>query len=889
MLTFQIRRGVGLCVAIASLLLLLGACRAHRFADAEPEDFAVELAAMDSEARSRLLADLSSERAESVSAALRELGEDRDRQDDIAGAEAAFLALWDLAASRSDLRGQSTADLLLGRLYGRRGHYTTARPFLEAAVASFRSLEDQANLGVALNNLGIVLRHLARPGAAVPLYREALELEAATVEPARMAARLHNLGTALWETGDLDRAYDALSEAQALKQRSGVSDVSTAMSLALVLEDRGDPQTAEQILHDVLTRAEPSERVVALNNLGRLLAQRADLEGALAVLGQGLELAEAADNPTQRLYLIENLAATEIQAGRANDAVDRLTAALAREQSSAAVRPRLFLRLTMSRGLLALGRVPESIDAARSAIDEAMAFDAPGVLWQAWTILGTAEQQAGNLEGAVEAFTKAVAVLEGWRGDLAAADHRSTFLDRKVEPYHRLLLAELARGADAAALHIAERSRARTLVELLLASSPEGNDEHRWGARGPAEDRVAELRLRIGRATSEAERGRLAADLAAAQAALPAIETGLPATAVVPPNWNPPEPPVDTALVAFSVTAEATWVWVRWSSEPGRWIEIPLAEEALRVRVETFRRALGERSLAAGERAAALGRELLGPLPEAVRKAKAWVVVPDGPLWDLPVAALVVDGAPVVANHVVTVAPSLHAYQILQQRPAMGGRGVLVVTGEGEAEQARFESSAAAISDLYADSRVTTARPQPSSPEVVLQALGAAPRVVHLMAHATIDPVSPAFSAIQLSPDGTYPEGRLEARTLAHLDLRSVDLVVLAVCESGRGRIGRGEGTLGFAWSLLSAGVRTVVVSQWRVEAQSTAALMQAFHRRVTMGETDVAAALREAMLEVGAQRSAQHPFYWAGFAAVGAGRLGSPIGAGTDAAIPVN
>jgi CHAT domain-containing protein len=91
-----------------------------------------------------------------------------------------------------------------------------------------------------------------------------------------------------------------------------------------------------------------------------------------------------------------------------------------------------------------------------------------------------------------------------------------------------------------------------------------------------------------------------------------------------------------------------------------------------------------------------------------------------------------------------------------------------------------------------------------------------------------------------------------------------------------------GEGVVGLAWATLLAGAKSVVVSQWRVDAASTDKLMLGFYRRLEVlrraaGGADVADALRGASLALLADPRTRHPFFWAGFVPIGVTRLGGP------------
>jgi CHAT domain-containing protein len=112
---------------------------------------------------------------------------------------------------------------------------------------------------------------------------------------------------------------------------------------------------------------------------------------------------------------------------------------------------------------------------------------------------------------------------------------------------------------------------------------------------------------------------------------------------------------------------------------------------------------------------------------------------------------------------------------------------------------------------------------------------------------------------------------------MMNLDLNA-DLVVLAACETARGRAGAGEGAIGMTWALFVADCPRTVVSQWKVEASSTTALMVEFHKRFKtryggrQPSISTAEAMRQAALKVMRNPEYVHPFYWGGFVVVGDG-----------------
>jgi len=143
--------------------------------------------------------------------------------------------------------------------------------------------------------------------------------------------------------------------------------------------------------------------------------------------------------------------------------------------------------------------------------------------------------------------------------------------------------------------------------------------------------------------------------------------------------------------------------------------------------------------------------------------------------------------------------------------------------------------------------------------------------------HGMLDNSSPMYSHLVLAPGGPNEDGLLEAWELMQLDLKA-DLVVLSACEAARGRFGAGEGMIGLSWAMFIAGVPSIVVSQWKVEAASTRDLMVNFHKSLILpSRADKTAptkteALRQAALRVMRNPETRHPFYWAGFVLLGDG-----------------
>lgn len=114
------------------------------------------------------------------------------------------------------------------------------------------------------------------------------------------------------------------------------------------------------------------------------------------------------------------------------------------------------------------------------------------------------------------------------------------------------------------------------------------------------------------------------------------------------------------------------------------------------------------------------------------------------------------------------------------------------------------------------------------------------------------------------------PSGFVTAAELAALDLRGTELVVLSACDTGLGEAAPGGEFAGLRRAFSIAGAASQVISLWEVEEDATAALMEAFYRRLLAG-AGRAEALQQAQHELRRRPRWAHPSAWAAFVAWGA------------------
>jgi CHAT domain-containing protein len=176
--------------------------------------------------------------------------------------------------------------------------------------------------------------------------------------------------------------------------------------------------------------------------------------------------------------------------------------------------------------------------------------------------------------------------------------------------------------------------------------------------------------------------------------------------------------------------------------------------------------------------------------------------------------------------------------------------------------------------------------------EGALKGMAAGKRVVHIATHGFfLDAQCPGNAVARENPllrsglalaganrrqsaGADEDDGILTAEEAAALDLENTEWVVLSGCDTGVGDVKAGEGVLGLRRAFQEAGARTLIASLWPVDDSEARLWMGTLYRARFHDGKGTAESVREADLgQLRARRKAAkstHPFYWAGFVAVG-------------------
>lgn len=144
--------------------------------------------------------------------------------------------------------------------------------------------------------------------------------------------------------------------------------------------------------------------------------------------------------------------------------------------------------------------------------------------------------------------------------------------------------------------------------------------------------------------------------------------------------------------------------------------------------------------------------------------------------------------------------------------------------------------------------------------------------LIHIATHSFEDTKAHKLSGLMFAPHNRSPatgeDGILYSGEIYNLQLEA-ELIVLSSCESGVGKLIKGEGMMALNRGFFYSGIRNIVFSLWKVEDRSTSQLMIEFYRNILEGRP-YCRALRRAKLELLKSPYTAFPKYWSGFVLVG-------------------
>ena len=143
--------------------------------------------------------------------------------------------------------------------------------------------------------------------------------------------------------------------------------------------------------------------------------------------------------------------------------------------------------------------------------------------------------------------------------------------------------------------------------------------------------------------------------------------------------------------------------------------------------------------------------------------------------------------------------------------------------------------------------------------------------ILHLATHGLVDDSDPMQSKLLFWSDGeVQQDGSLSALEIYNMELQS-KLAILSACNTGVGKINKGEGILNLSRAFQYAGSPNIIMSLWQATDFSTSFIIRSFLENVKDGNT-LDKSLQQAKLSYlnSADPYQAHPANWASFVFMG-------------------
>jgi CHAT domain-containing protein/Tfp pilus assembly protein PilF len=723
----------------------------------------------------------------------------------------------------------------LADLFFAQGRYAESEPLLKRSLAVNEKAFGPVHPTVAkaLSNLGVLYNAQGRFAEAGPLLERSLAIQQTALGPDHpdVATSLNNLA-------ELYRAQGRFAEAEPLYQRS----------LAIVEKSLGTD-------HPFLA--------VLLNNLAVLYGSEARYSEAESYYKRSLAIGERAlgVNHPEVASKLNNLAMFYINQARYSEAVPIVQRTIAQNEANKFV------------AIVALyGSRSQNLISPTQAVNASFAV---------------LQRSAASAAG--EAVSKLAVRFAGGNNELAQ-------LVRKDQD----LTAESDR-----------------LDKSIIAAVSKLSAERNASAENQIRKRIDEIKL---------ERGKLQDVLNQRFPDYVALSKPQPLTI----EQTQALLADDEALVTIDLDKKS-YVWVV-TKDQAEWKELTVNAEDVSKLVETLRAGLDPDSPKPFERRVAyqVYRRVLGPIEDIISQKKRLSFVLSGGLTSLPLQVLIASDPEgedlektdwLVRKYAITILPSVASLKILRDRksvvasvkPMIGfGDPILdrtAQTGPGQKVSSLNRSLTSFYRGMTADTTALAKAllPLPETADelrAIANELGAEPediklgeaatvtdvkherldnyRVVYFATHALVAGQVEEFAKVKAEPalvlsipdkPSEDDDGLLRASDVAMLKMNA-DFVVLSACNTAAGDKPGAEALSGLARAFFYAGARSLIVSNWEVDSDSTVALMTGlFDALKSNPHLTHAEALRLSMLKMINNPSKpewSQPKFWAPFVVVG-------------------
>jgi len=387
-----------------------------------------------------------------------------------------------LAKPMNDSRAVSSINLKMAAVLEDSGDYPKALTLLRETLASMREHGDRVGELWALGSIGVIQAKQEDYENALDSLHKALKQSRALGLPASQSRDLdYYLGEIYEGFRDFDQALGHYHKALAVSQAPGNDAVLGKVydrigNIYYQMEEYGK---AKDFLEDALRTHGETRNVAAqkseLIRLGDCLSKLGDTDGALKYQLRALALArDTSDERTQARALTRIGTSYQIL-GRQNLALDNYREAYEK-------RSKLGDRRGLNENLLQIalvtstqGNFEAAVTDLKHAFEISQCSEDRGMLWKAYFIMGRTLEGKQSFGEALEAYRKAITILEAMEADIIEESDEDNFIFGGKKGLFETTLRVLMRLAkkdpqgayDQEALKIVEKLKAAEFDAML--------------------------------------------------------------------------------------------------------------------------------------------------------------------------------------------------------------------------------------------------------------------------------------------------------------------------------------------------------------------------------------------------------------------------------------
>jgi len=385
-----------------------------------------------------------------------------------------------LSRAANNHRGEAEALTVKGEAYSFKGELQKALDCLEKALLLWSEIGDLRGQARTQLYRGYGYSDLAESPNAFEAYNKSLSLWKSIGDRRGQALTLIGLGHLHSRLGAKQEALAAYDQAKQLIQTIGdpVGEARLLNGMAFVYSELGDNENALRNYRQATllfrsARYKPGE-AACLVVIGGIYYSNEAYSEALKYLRQAIPIIKALNDRILESYSFKYLAAVYDSMGQADKALDYYNQALDLFRAAGDRRGEAFALNGIANINDARGDKQKALELRRRALmlnrEVGNRFGEVSTLFN----IARSEREAGNFIDARGHIEEAINKIESLRADVNSQELRASFIATESQNYELCIdvLMHLHKpgtldGLDAKALHVSERGRARSLVEML--------------------------------------------------------------------------------------------------------------------------------------------------------------------------------------------------------------------------------------------------------------------------------------------------------------------------------------------------------------------------------------------------------------------------------------